>query len=236
MRKALGSAKNRKKRKGFRPPNSPERAQNEFDLSNLDLSLGGDFDATKDLRKTVLERQIEIVVRKWLASYNFFRRAHKLFSNKGRLDEAIHTFRRADELLVQLQPYLREDARVPSIRVEYIGDDKIVNLLATDFLRVPGEKGLLRLIAEWISEIRPQAGRPPNTVMADCAEELASVFRERTGKSRWKKTGQIVAKGFAEHLPPDDGIRDHRLWIMKLVKRNQKRRQRIHEFNSKPKG
>jgi hypothetical protein len=181
-----------------------------------------------------LERQIEtVVVRKWLASYKFLRRAHKLFSNKEQLNEAIHTFRRADELLALLQPYLREDARVPSIRVEYLGYDKIVNLMATDFLRVPGEKGLLRWIADWISEIRPQAGRPPNTVMADCAEELATVFRERTGKSRWEKTGQIVAKGFAQYLPPDEGIRDYRLWIMKLVKRNRKRRQRIREFNSK---
>jgi hypothetical protein len=233
MRRALGSAKSRKKQGEFRPPKSIERGQNEWDLSNLDLSPDRDFDAEKDMRKTVLERQIETVVHKWLASYKFLGQAHKLFSNRGRLDDAIHIFRRADELLAQLQPYLREDARVPSIRVEYIGNDKIVNLMATDFLRVPGEKGLLRWIVDWISEIRPQAGRPPNTVMADCAEELATVFRERTGKSRWEKTGQIVATGFAQYLPPDKGIRDYRLWIMKLVKRNRKRRQRIREFNSK---
>ena len=231
----MGSAENRKKEKGFRPPKSIERGQNEWDLSNLDLSPDRDFDAEKDMRKTVLERQIETVVHEWLVSYKFFKQAHKLFSNSARLDEAIRTFRRADGLLTQLQPYLREDARVPSIRVEYIGYDKWLNLKATDFLRVPGEKGVLSWIADWISEIKPQAGRPPNTVMADCAEELATVFRERTGRSRWEKIGQIVAKGFAQHLPPDKGIRDHRLWIMKLVKRNQKRRQRIHEFNSKSK-
>jgi hypothetical protein len=222
MRKTLGSAENRRKEGGFRPPNSPERGQNEFDLSNLDLSPDAVFDAEKERRKTLLERQIETVVHKWLLAYNFFRQAHKLFSNKGRLDEAINTFRRADGLLAQLQPYLREDARVPSIRVEYIGHDKWLNLKATDFLRVPGEKGLLSWIADWISEIRPQAGRPPNTVMADCAEELAALFKERTGRGRWEKIGQIVAKGFARHLPEHEGILDHRLWIMKLVKAKPK--------------
>src|SRR5438874_11682265 len=115
MRRAFGSARNRKKERGFRPPKSAERAQDKFDLSNLDLSLDGDFDAKTYLRKTVLERQIETVVHKWLMSYRFFRQAHKLFSNRDRLDEAIHIFRRADALLAQLQPYLREDARVPSI-------------------------------------------------------------------------------------------------------------------------
>jgi hypothetical protein len=236
MRKALGSAEKRKKKGGFRPPRSPERGQNEFNLSKLDLRADRDIDPEKDLRKTVLERQVEIIVHEWLLSYQFFRRAHKLFSNKSRLEEAIHTFRRAEDLLAQLQPYLREDPRVPSIRVEYIGHDKWLNLKATDFLRIPGNKGVLTWIADWISEITPQAGRPPNTVLADCAEDLAREFRERTGQSRWEKVGQIVAKAFAQYLPPDDGTRDHRLWIMKLVKRNQKRRRRIHEFNSKPKG
>jgi hypothetical protein len=229
----MGSTESGKKKGGFLPPKSSERDQDEFDLSNLDLRLSGDFDAKRDLGKTLMERQIETVVRKWLVSYSFFRTTQKLFSNQRRLDEAIHTFRRADALLTQLQPYLREDERVPSIRVEFIGQDKVVNLMATDFLRMPGEKGILTWIADWISEITPQGGRPPNAVIADCAEELATLFRERTGRSRWEKVGEIVAKGFAQHLPPDEGIRDHRLWIMKLVKRNRKRRQRIREFNSK---
>jgi len=235
MKRALRSAESRKKQTVFRPAKLMERAQNEFDLSNLELNPDRDFDAERDMQKTALERQIETVVHKWAASYKFFREAHKLFSNRNRLTEAVHTFRRADSLLAQLQPYLREDARVPSLRVEYIGHDKWLNLKEADFLRIPGEKGILSWIADWLSEITPQAGRPPNTVLADCAEELATVFREQTGKSRWETIGKIVAKGFAQYLPPDEGIRDHRLWIMKLVKRHQKRRERIRRFNSESK-
>jgi hypothetical protein len=223
------------KERGFRPPRSAERNQSDLDLSNLDLSLESHFNADKERKKTLLENQIETIVHRWLLSYKFFREAHKLFSNKERLKEAAHTFRRADGILRQLLPYLREDPRVPSIRVEFIERKTWVNLKATDFLRLPREQGLLSWIADWLSEIKPQPGRPPNVVLANCAEELATVFKERTGQNRWEKVGRLVAKGFAQYLPPDKELRDHRLWILKLVKRNQKRKQRIREFNSKSK-
>jgi hypothetical protein len=172
------------------------------------------------------------VVFKWLSSYKFFREAQKLFASKQRLKESIRAMRRADRLLGQLLPYLRNDPRVPSIRVEYIGRNRWMNLKATDFLHLPGEKGILEWIADWISEIKPQRGRPPQTVLANCAEELAAVFKERTGRSRWEKVGQVVAKAFAEYLPIDDGTRDHRLWILKLVKRNRTRKKKFTSITS----
>ena len=200
-----------------------ERGENDFEFSNLDLKLGSSLNPASYLRKSVLEKQIEMVVLMWLSHYKLILETEDFFGNEERLENAKRILKNADKILLRLAPLLRSDPRVLSIRVKYIG--RRANYQATDLLQPPGEKGILFWIAEWMKEIRPRRGRPPKSVLANCAEEIAILFKERTGRRRWEEVGRIVAKAFEQYLPPDNGKRDHCLWIRKLVMRNRNHQQ-----------
>ena len=76
----------------------------------------------------------------------------------------------------------------------------------------------------WRSRIVMRAGPMPEAIIAQCAEELAELFKEVYDSPRWKRVGEIIARNFSDYLPPDDGARDLRLWIYNMVKRHRKRR------------
>jgi hypothetical protein len=98
---------------------------------------------------------------------------------------------------------------------------------ATDYLAGDG----IAWVANWLSEISQKGGRPPEAMIASCAEELASLFKSHTGQNKWNRVGEIVAEAFPRSLPPDDGKRDLRLWVYNLVKRNRKRKQKIQQMH-----
>ena len=118
-----------------------ERGENDFEFSNLDLKLGSSLNPASYLRKSVLEKQIEMVVLMWLSHYKLILETEDFFGNEERLENAKRILKNADKILLRLAPLLRSDPRVLSIRVKYIG--RRANYQATDLLQPPGEKGIL---------------------------------------------------------------------------------------------
>jgi hypothetical protein len=152
-------------------------------------------------------------------------------SSRDRLKDTIKNLKRADRLIKQLRPWLREDARVPWIKVEYVKQGTKATMKATDFLCMPDEKGLLEWVAAWLSEIKPLGGRIPEMALYHCAEELLTLLKEKTGNYRWAKVGEILKIAFSQNYS-DDQIMDPRDWIKKLVLRNRHRVRRIKEKSS----
>ena len=182
-------------------------------------------DVADYLKKSPLERQIESILEKWKTDKGMFKDTYRWLNNKSKRGDAISTLKEADKILKRLAPRLRIDSRVPAIIVRAPKASKNRFLMkATDYLAGGG----VSWVASWLSAIQASGGRPPETIIANCAEELAALFRKETGQSKWQQVGQIMAENFPENLPPDEGRgRDLRLWIYNLVKRNRRRRQKL---------
>jgi hypothetical protein len=213
------------KKRGVSTPLSPRTERYEIRLEKLNLSHDfQDVDSKKWLEKSFLERQIEHIVWKWRLGNKKFKRDFKELFSPTKVPGHIDTLEKAHILLVRLADWLRDDERVPVIRVEDQSKQEIAILSATDYLA----QGGLKWVANWLAEINlKKGGRTPDPMIANCAEELAQLFKKHTGLSRWKMVGEIVAAAFPEKLSIDDGRRDIRLWIKNLVKRNQLRQKRI---------
>jgi hypothetical protein len=76
----------------------------------------------------------------------------------------------------------------------------------------------------WRSRMVTRPGKMPEAIIAQCAEDVAELFKEVYDSPRWKSVGEIIAQNFPDYLPPDDGARDLRLWIYNMVKRHRKLR------------
>jgi hypothetical protein len=161
----------------------------------------------------------------WTAAHKKFKEDYKWLASPSNRKDAVRTLKRADLHLKRLAEWLRTDPRVPTIRVEDFKTGRWAQLKATDYLA----RGQLGWIAGWISEISARGGRPPEAMVARCAEEVAAVFKRETGKFKWLEVGKIIAKAFPETIPKDDGGRDLRLWIYNLVKRNRNRAAKIRK-------
>jgi len=177
-------------------------------------------------KKTPLERQIDQIVSKWKPAHRKFMGDFKWLLNESQRRDAISTLKKADRILKRLTDWLRTDPRVPTINVEDLKQGSWVQMKATDYLAGDG----IAWVVNWLSEINQKGGRPPEAMIANCAEELAALFKSETGQDNWNRVGKIVAEAFPEILPADDGARDLRLWVYNLVKRNRKRRQKIQEM------
>jgi hypothetical protein len=64
-----------------------------------------------------------------------------------------------------------------------------------------------------------EGGRPPELQLGHCANYLAEMFKQDTGRYHWEWVGHAMAEGFPDALPPDDGRRDVSLWAYNLAKR-----------------
>ena len=166
--------------------------------------------------KTPLEMQIEIIVAKWKAINKKFEQDFRWFTDPSQLKEDIKTIRRADRLMKRLAPWLTTDERVDTIIVQSDRDKRSWQGKAIDYFAGVG----LDWVADWLAEITQKGGRLPEAMIANCAEELAATFKERTGKYRWRKVGEIIAKHFGKNPT------DPRLWIYGIVKRNRRRKAR----------
>ncbi len=173
---------------------------------------------------TRLDKEIRLVVYKWTSGNKKFKEDYKRFLSPSALKRDIRTLKEADALLKRLAPWLRTDQRMPTIEVRSLRDGASCQMKLIDYLAEIG----VTWVADWLSEINmKQGGRPPEAMVANCAEELAGLFKQETGQSKWNKVGKIVAGAFPEILPPDYGARDLRLWIYNLVRRNRRRRNEI---------
>jgi len=134
-----------------------------------------------------IQRELDIIVWKWTAAHENFKHDYKWLASPSNRRDAIQTLKRADNHLKRLAEWLRNDPRVPTIRIEDLrtrGRWECVK--ATDYLA----RGQLLWIAEWISEINAEGGRPPEAMIARCAEELAAVFTRETGQHKWLEVGR----------------------------------------------
>lgn len=176
------------------------------------------------LKKSPFELQVENIIEKWKSAEGKFKDDYRWLINESKRRNAISTLKEADRILKRLADRLRIDSRVPAIivRAPKVSKNRIL-MKATDYLAGGG----VRWVASWLSAIQASVGRPPEMIIANCAEEIAVLFRKETGQSKWQQVGQIMAENFPKNLPPDEGGRDLRLWIYNLVKRNRKRRQKL---------
>jgi len=180
-------------------------------------------DVSDYLKKTPFERQVETILWKWKSVEGKFKDDYRWIINEPKRRNAISTLKEADKVLKRLAPRLRIDSRVPAIIVRDPKAKISIQIKATDYLAGGG----VRWVASWLSAIQPRGGRPPEAMIANCAEELAALYRKETGQSKWKRVGQIMAENFSKNLPTDDDRRDVRVWIYNLVKRNRRRRQKL---------
>ncbi|MBI4284156.1 MAG: hypothetical protein HY663_06785 [Chloroflexi bacterium] len=183
-------------------------------------------DIAEYFRKTPLERQIDQIVSKWKPAHRKFMRDFRWLLNESQRRDVISTLKKADRVLKRLADWLRTDPRVPTVNIQDLKKGVWAQMKVTDYLAGGG----LEWVAGWLSEINQKGGRPPEAMIARCAEEVADLFKRETGECKWNRVGEIVAKAFPESLPPDDGARDLRLWVYHLVKRNRNRRRKIQQM------
>lgn len=71
-------------------------------------------------------------------------------------------------------------------------------------------------------------GRPRTLVLGDCANALARLYKQKTGKYQWNKVGEELAKRFPDALRSRnaEGDSDLYLWILQLAKRSRRYNQR----------
>jgi len=184
-------------------PPKKRTLSDQIDLDSLDFS--GAWDPEKYLSKTFLERQVEGIVGKFLAVNRVF---HGFFQKSQRNND-IQTLLDADAILRKLEPMLAQDSRVPPVRVEQ-GENRFYGP-ATSYLA----RGQISWVAEWL-KAHLRDGRPPETATAQCAEELARLFRRETGRPNWRLVGDILnlALGGFDRS-------DRARWAHNLVKRHK---------------
>lgn len=158
--------------------------------------------------------RINLTVRKWKPAYTASAEARKRTGSKRQRKKEIDAIEKAERILARWLPFLSADGLTPG---------NVSSLIAAGKW------------SEWLKQWLSKAGRPSEFILAQCAEDLAKVFkREGYRKPPWEKIGEIIS----DQILNADGLHKGDLgnWILQIVKRHRERLKsaitNVHEESS----
>jgi hypothetical protein len=202
----MGNDESQQKPADFHHPVSPEILQAVIDTGGV--TDGSIIPLLEGL--SPLEMRINLTVRKWKPAYTAFAEARKRTGSKRQRKKEIDAIAKAERILAHWLPFLSADGLNPG---------NVSSIIA-------GGKW-----SEWLKQWPSQAGRPSEFILAECAEDLAKVFkREGYRKPPWEEIGNIIS----DKILDADGLHKGDLgnWILNLVKRHR-RQQEIDSSKSR---
>jgi hypothetical protein len=193
---SMGSTETKQKTADFHHPVSPEILQAVIDTGGVtDASI---IPHLKDL--SPLEMRINLTIQKYKRAYCDFNEARKRAGNKRIRKKAADTVAKAERILTDWLPWLSADGLTPGSVSSLITRGKW---------------------SKWLSRWPTQMGRPSESILAGCAEELVKVFKQSGyRKPPWGQIGEAIAVMIPEAHFSDKSDLGH--WIFQIVKRHRK--------------
>jgi hypothetical protein len=199
----MGNTESQQKPADFHHPVSPEILQAVIDTGAVtDASI---IPLLKDL--SPLQMRIMLTVRKWKPAYSAFNQARKRAGSKRQRKKDVDAVAKAEQILIFWLPWLSADGLTPGEVPSLITRGKW---------------------SEWLRDWPTQMGRPNESILVGCAEDLVKIFKQSGNrKPPWGKIGKAIAEGIPEAQPPSKAS-DLGHWIYQIVKRHRQQQRKTN--------